>query len=246
MAPFAKRGGALWHDGFWARFAFVAPAPEDQPTFGEFPEGQRVFPEFLVRSLRAWYDRLGTPDVDLVQRMGRDGKSSDVFDVTVTTRPPENCTFGAGVWEANYRYYNALTTIAAANANADLDGNYNRFAEKALRVAILLASLENGGRLELRHWARAQAIAERWRQSLHNLYRTLNTGALSEEAEREDQIMDVITRLETGATVNDLRRYIRGLTIMDASRIAEGLVKAGALRVETTRKGSKRYVAIES
>ncbi len=43
MAPYAKRGGALWHDGFWARFAFVAPGRGEQPPAGEFPEGARAY-----------------------------------------------------------------------------------------------------------------------------------------------------------------------------------------------------------
>ena len=245
MGPYAKRGGALWHDGFWARFVFVAPAPEDQPTMGKFPDGVRIFPPALLTPLRAWHDRLGRPDMDIVQRKDTDGKPTrDDFDVTVTARPPEDCTLGRGVCDAFYAYHDALTTLAAGSDNTDLDGNYSRFAEKALRVAMLLASLENGGMIELRHWARAQAIAERWRRSLHNLYRTLNTAGTSQEAELEDQVVNVVLRVG-GATVSDLRHYVRGLSITEATLLLDRLAAAGALRVETTRKGTKRYLPVE-
>ncbi len=112
-----------------------------------------------------------------MQRKDLDGKPTRDFDVNVAAQPPQVCTLGAGVRDAFYRYYTALRSLAAASDNTDLDANYTRFAEKALRVAILLASLDDRGAgpafsgvIELRHWARGQAIAERWRQSLHNLY----------------------------------------------------------------------------
>ena len=100
------------------------------------------------------------------------------------------------------------------------------------------------GVIELRHWARAQAIAERWRQSLHNLYRTLNTASTSQEAVLEDQVVNVVQRLG-GVTVSDLRHYVRGLSITEATLLLGRLAAAGALRVETTRKGTKRYLPNE-
>ena len=245
MAPFAKRGGALWHDGFWARFAFVAPSRGDQPPSGEFPEGERIMPAALMKPLRAWHDRLGVPDVGIVPRKDTDGKPTRDFDVTVTARPPEVCTLGTGVREAFYRYYSGLRRLAAASDNTDLDANYSRFAEKALRVALLLASLENVARIELRHWARAQAIAERWRQSLHNLYSEINAGQ-DEEGRNEDRVFEIVKRLGA-ATPMDVRRYAPDLSTNDAAAILDRLARAGALQVvEKTRKGTLRYGMGES
>lgn len=245
MVPHAKRGGALWNDGFWARFAFVAPSPDDRPTKGRFPEGPRVVPVDLVQGLRAWHDRLGVPDVDVVQRKDGDGKPTRDFDVTVIARPATACALAAGVEDAFYSYHDALTTVAADSDNQDLDGNYSRFAEKALRVAILLASLENGGVIELRHWARAQAIAERWRQSLHNLYLTLSAGQ-HEDARNEDRVIEIVRRLGA-ATPTDIRRRAPDLSTSEAASILERLASAGALQVlEMTRKGTPRYGIGES
>ena len=111
---------------------------------------------------------------------------------------------------------------------------------------MLLSSLENGGRIELRHWARAQAIAERWRESLHHLYRTMNAG--QDEASRiEDQVAEIVQRLGAhGTTPTDVRRYVRSLSTTEASTILDRLTKAGVLRSEKTRKGTLRYEYCES
>ena len=245
MAPYAKRGGALWHDGFWARFAFVAPGRGDQPPAGEFPEGPRVMPPNLTQSLRAWNDRLGVPDVDVVQRKDIDGKPTRDYDVTVTARPPEVCTLGVGVREAFYRYYSGLRGLAAASDNTDLDANYSRFAEKALRVAILLASLENRGVIELRHWARAQEIAERWRQSLHNLYAEINRGQ-DEERQKEDRVIAIVRRLGM-ATANQVHQYAPNISTTGAKTILKDLELAGALLVKgENRKHNLLYAVSES
>jgi hypothetical protein len=245
MQPYAKQGGALWHDGFWARFAFIAPAPEEKPNLGRFPEGQRVMPYDLLQPLRAWHERLGTPAVDVTQRKDGEGKPSRDFDVTVTPQPPELCNLARDVREMFYAYHDALTSIAAAGDNTDLDGNYSRFAEKALRVAMLLASIENRGNIEARHWARAQAIAERWRRSLHNLYRTLNLAG-DDEARTEDRVIEIVARLKL-ATPVAVRRYAPNLSTSQAGAILERLTRAGALQVTTrNRKGSCVYAVVES
>jgi hypothetical protein len=198
-----------------------------------------------VSQLRAWHDRLGVPSVDVVQRKDGDGKPTREFDVTVTAQPPAVCGLAADVREAFYAYHDGLTTLAAASDNADLDGNYSRFAEKALRVAILLASLENGGRIEMRHWARAQTITERWRRSLHDLYRTLNL-AQTEAARNEDRTTDLVRRLGA-ATAVDVKRYAPDLATTEIATILERLARAGVLRVaEKTRKGTLRYALGES
>ena len=94
MAPYAKHSGALWRDGFWARFAFVAPSPEATPSYGRFPSGKRILPYDLVSKLRRWHDALGVPDVDVVQRRDAEGKPTDEFDVTVTAPPPQSASSG--------------------------------------------------------------------------------------------------------------------------------------------------------
>jgi hypothetical protein len=52
----------------------------------------------------------------------------------------------------------------------DLDGNYVRFPEKAMRIAALFASLAGSDSIELPHWVKAREITEGWRGNLHDLY----------------------------------------------------------------------------
>lgn len=248
MRPYAKPGGALWGDGFWARFAFVAPPPEEDPIMGRFPTGTRSIPHELSAPLRNWHNQLGSPTVEVVERNEADenGKPrAKKWDVYAGPAPVQTCVLSAGVFDAFYNYHDALVTLAQGNDNTDLDGNYSRFAEKALRVAALLASLENRGLIELRHWARAQAITERWRQSLHNLYRTLNA-TRSEESRNEDRVTEIITKLGT-ATGADVHRFAPDIATTEAVVLLDRMTRAGVLQcVSKTHKGTQRYSLIES
>jgi hypothetical protein len=110
--------------------------------------------------------------------------------------------------------------------NRDLYGNYARFAEKALRVAILLASLENDDHIELRHWARGQAVAERWRADLHRLYAQVATEqAAPSPAER---VVEVILRLNN-PTAREIAQRIRGLDTSEVDKILATPLARGAV-----------------
>jgi hypothetical protein len=240
MAPFAKRGGALWNDGFWARFCFAAPPPDAKPSDGEFPTGKRTIPAEIITRLRQWHEKLGVPEVAITEIL-EDGGKAKQWRLEVAPLPQHVCLLAHGVREAFYRYHNALRDLTQESSNTDLDGSYTRFAEKALRVAALLASLENGGIIDMRHWTRAQLIAEDWRQSLHNLYAAINAGSFNEEAEREDQVVRIVGKLG-GATAADVRRFMKNTPTAEIGRILAGLTTAGALqRTEHTHKGTPKY-----
>lgn len=181
LRPFAGRGAELWGDGFFARFAFSTPGPDEQRSKARFPDGQRIIPDTLIMPLKKWHDRLGTRSVDIVEISDDDEKNGKKkkYELALGDHPEETCTFGLGVPDAYYRYHDALIDLCDAHHNKDLIGNYTRFAEKALRIAMLFASLENDGHIELRHLARAQRITERWRQSLHYLIDQLSGDAES-------------------------------------------------------------------
>lgn len=86
--------------------------------------------------------------------------------------------------------------------------------EKAARIALLLASIESvrddgtlGERqIELRHWARAQAIVERWRVCLHQLVATLNQQPIEPEERLQRRIEDRIL-----AVIRKGKRTVREL-----------------------------------
>ncbi len=68
----------------------------------------------------------------------------------------------------------------------------------ALKIAMLLASLENRDQneqhIDKRHWARGQAITERWRRDLHTLMSQLsNGGGSSSYGALEDAVIHVLS-----------------------------------------------------
>jgi len=167
LQPFASKGAPLWLDGTWARFAFLTPPENAERKRGRFPEGERIIPDSIIQPLRAWHKRLDDPHVAQmeVRKETKDGSEGVVEGIRLwrdSEKHPVNiCTLAVGVVDAYYAYDNALLDIA--ENNEDLLGNYGRLAEKALRVAILFANLENDGVIKMKHWARTQGITERHR-----------------------------------------------------------------------------------
>ena len=175
-----------------------------------FTAEDRIIPTSLSDPLRTWHKRLGEPDVyleDLIDAKGKpSGRRRPVIE-PVAIRP---CTMDAEIVDAFYAYHDGLISLIQSGKNEDLDGSYSRFAEKALRIATLLASLENDGRIESRHWIKAQCIAERWRRGLHSLYNQVNTPEPSEEAAKEEKITSIVGKLGQ-CTAAKVRLYIERL-----------------------------------
>lgn len=229
LQPYAKRNSALWNDGFWARFAFLTPPVGAERRNGRFPSGERVVPHELAGPLRYWHTRLGVPVVEVTERESDGVKPK--FDMLVAPPQPKMCILADGVFEAFYDYSDALIDLVALSNLTDLDGNYSRLPEKAMRVAMLLASFDNNERIEMRHWARAQQVAEVWRRNLHNLYDQVVSNA--EEPliiAMEDRIMKQIN--ENGPrTIREMVQGIRGLDSGQAKIITKSLQEAGFLQM---------------
>lgn len=166
LAPFARRGTTLWGDGFFARFAMITP-PCANLNYGRFPNEQRKFPDSLILPLVDWHKRLGLPEYQIVES---NGKQILKFEPMV----PKQLKISEEVFEAYYDYHDALRMIIWENQNQDLDGNYARLPEKALRNSAMFASLSNSNSIEINHWAKGQAIAEGWRIGLHEFYQQIS------------------------------------------------------------------------
>lgn len=236
LQPFAGRGAPLWHDGFWARFALITP-PEDAPRLrGRFPDGERIFPNDIIAPLLDWHRRLGEPHIGRmdVHKTGKDGLPGPAEGTRLFrdgSHPVNPCSFGPGVVDAYYRYTDALLDLAMTG-NKDLIGNYGRFAEKALRVAMLFASLENRGLIEMPQWAQAQNITERWRENLHNLYTQLTSQVDTTKTRGyQDAIIRQIAKCGPGLglTKRDITRKVFGLDAKTAGEVLEALVDARVL-----------------
>ncbi|MHB9134312.1 MAG: DUF3987 domain-containing protein [Armatimonadota bacterium] len=234
----AAHNAAMWNDGFFARFAFVTPL-EDEHQRARFPEGVRLIPGALIKPLRRWHAELGVAEVAF--EMMETGKGTPKPRAIITPKGPVHCTLGEGVGEAFYRYHDALLDLIKDGCLTDLDGNYARLAEKALRIAILLASLENHHHIELRHWARAQEIAERWRASLHALYAQASEPKASEAAAREERVLAVVKKLGQ-PTVREVKQSIRQLSCSEVHQLLESLVTSGSLGKEAHGRTMRYYL----
>lgn len=232
LRPIMKKGDAGWTNGFWARWAFVTP-PEDVYKKDRFPSGERRPPQELIWILRNWHNRLGIPDVAI--------QDKDTF--TVGLLPITIITVTDQVVEAYYTYGDAVMELVTQSGQTELDSWHSRLSIKALRIAMLLASLENSNVCELRHWARAQETTERWRASLHRLYRQTNTAVESSpEAEAEDNIYDIIHRLGT-PSIRDLKTRIATMSAGQIKDYVEKMVKAGLIDAIPTGRTIRYQVA---
>jgi hypothetical protein len=247
LRPVAKKGTQLWGDGFLARFAFVTP-PRDEVLTAQFPKGQRPCPPELTTPLVNWHRQLGLPKIEVEDQIDPDGQPTGEKIVTIEHPEPQECTLTDDVWDAVHRYNIGVLEVAQGSELTDLDGNYGRLHEKALRVATLLASLENGGRIELRHWARAQEVAERWRLYAHRLYEQVTELEVSPQAEIEDKVVDVVKRWQgtekypDGLTANEIGRFVWGLGAGEVKRCADQLVGAGVFGKHTPGRAERYYI----
>jgi len=181
------------------------------------------------------------PSVDIEPRRDADGKSSGRYDVYVSPMTRSHVQIDADVIDAFYAYHDGLLDVAEREDNPDYDSNYARFAEKALRIGLLVASLEHGDHLAMPAWALAQGITERWRRSLHELYAQSSEPPPNEQEQREEQIIRILTR-HGEMTAADVVHYIRGVSRGEVVKILDSLADAAAVvRVATTRRGTVRY-----
>jgi hypothetical protein len=238
LAPFAQRGSSLWGDGFLARFALVTP-PNRARRRGRFPKGERIIPENIYLPLQNWHKRLGIPEVDMLDEKatGKDGKTLNALRVKVQPVEPVVLDLADDVFEAFYAYDDGLNEVCSKIAMEDLDGNYGRFSEKALRLATIFASLNNSPKVQFNHWARAQAITELWRTGLHNLQQQINTPRVSEEHETEDRILKIIKKLK-GASAREIRQYTK-LPTKQIYLSLDGLIQAELVAKEAVGRTTK-------
>lgn len=238
LQPYAKKGAALWNDGFWARFAFLTPPAAAERKNERFPRQNRVAPAVLVQPLIEWHQRLGLPVVDIVDRVTG-------YDATVTQPEPHVIQMTNEVYDAYYAYNDALIEIVTHSQFTDLDGNYARLPEKALRVAMLLASLSGCKATELKHWHRAQQVAEVWRRNLHNLYdQVLGEAEMPKTIAIEDKIMNLIA--EHGPrTIREMVQGVRGLDTMQARSIVKSMVETGFLALMKDGRSERYRLEVE-
>ncbi len=205
----AKAGSEFWSDGFWPRCAFITPPPgtsKDSP----FTRGRKYVPGILSTSLHEWHKRLGVPVIELVESIDEKGKPTGKYEKrTIEERKETKIEVSDEAYDGWVRYRSALKKMLEGIANEDFDGSYKRLPAKAIRIATLAASLQGSTRIELRHWALAQEVAESWRASLHRMYEQVNNSSNVETM--EDKVL--------AATYSLLEKGMESVSARDVGRV---------------------------
>lgn len=222
---------AHWENGLWARFALVTPTGMPQWKF--WPEPMDI-PSALTDPIkRLAFERLAVPVIE-----------EDEGGANENPAEPLAVSLGQGVWDAWERYSKAVAfdLLMGNEVDGQLFANYGRLGTTAIKIAMLLATLDwidtrtvKTPTVKMAHWARAQQIAEAWRASLHRMIDAPVTESTRALLERR-----IIHRLkENGAemTARELNRYLRverdelDMTLMRL--VADGLL------VQVSRKGQR-------
>lgn len=238
---FTKPGSPYWHDGFWPRFAFIVPRPDEAPNLARRPRGLAVMSASLAGALNEWHRRLGIPVAVVEPVLDSKGKPTGVWRRQPVALPCQHVPIDADAEDAYYAYNEALLQMAINKSVAeDLKACYGRFHEKCLRIALLLASLNDAPSLTLSHWARAQQVTEHWRLMLHQMIDLVAMSRpISREQELEDRIEKLIAR-DGPRSARDCRTYIRGYTSRDIQQALVAMVSVDRL-MEIKTQRTKRY-----
>lgn len=236
------RHSEFWNDGFWARFAFITPPPGAWKT-KTMEMGEVLVPQALSKALQGWHTRLGEPECVIVTKADIKGKKIGQPVAECQPLPRHTIYFEQDAYNAYVRYREALRGMLAESSNHDLDGSYVRLSDKALRVAALVASLENHDRINLAIWGLAQEIAEMFRRNLHELYNQVASGHIDDDP-LEDILINFFKAQQQNngqaITVRDICQYaplvIRKLKAKTVRELLQGLEHDGIIECLKTGK----------
>ena len=218
LRPIAGPDSAMWTDGAMARAAWIV-SPDQKPLLQSAPDGEATIPDELKYALQCWHARLGEPLCRVVEpEKDEHGKNIGDYHIERGELPQHPVYWtGSGIREAHEQYYAALSTMLYEhNLDERYKGTYGRLPDTALKIAMLLASLENDGKMDMRHWARGQQIAEKWRIGFHVFINQLARGGESKSygALEEKVIEEMTMKLMPGERVNSRHVSRLGSTVL--------------------------------
>jgi hypothetical protein len=251
LKPYAGIDSPFWTNGFFARFAFTVPDDSDEENNARFPTGNlnEAVPPELITPLAKWHQSLGQRHVvfNEVTEKGKKGvETLKGYEVGYGPHPQKECKATEEAMDAFYRYGDALKAIIKKERLDHFEGNYIRFPMMAMRIAMLCASLENDGRIEMKHWAKGQEFSEQARQGLHHLWIELNKNSFAQEQNNlEDEICKYIAEQETYVSVRMLTRgKFRNHTAEKLTPIIDNLVSSGDLVKHPPVRGGGKYYTV--
>jgi hypothetical protein len=136
-------------------------------------------------------------------------------------------------------YGNALALRAQDDELAQFRSYYSRLRDKTLRIATLFAALQRSPCIEIRHIARAQQIAEQFRQSIHQLGAHLSQGHEPSKS-MDDKILKLLEQ-KGPLTVREIAQHTR-LDGDSVRKKLDGMIKDGD--IIATKQGRKMVYCI--
>jgi hypothetical protein len=250
LKPYAGIDSPFWTNGFFARFAFIVPDTEEENN-ARFPTGNlyKAVPDDLTNPLKAWHERLGQRTIEFEDVYDKSEKGEDKlkgYRVIHWGLPKAECKLTSKAMDAFYKYGDALKAIVKREKLEHFEGNYIRFPMMAMRIAMICASLENNGLIEIRHWAKGQEFAEQARQGLHHLWIELNKNSFAQERVRlEEEVCKYIGEQKTYVSVRMLiRGKFRNHTAEELNPIIDNLVSSGDLVKHPPVRGGGKYFTV--
>jgi hypothetical protein len=217
LSRLAYRGSPLWRDGLLARMAVVTPAPDEGYSMERWPEGMQTFPASLVETLRDFDQRLGKDTIRVVARRNAEqeqngpkqsGRRPAVYDIEREPCPKYVVELSTEAVDESYAY-DAWVREQIATPRLlpmDLAPSYGRLRDRALRIAVLLCSIEGRLKVTVNDWQKALAIVERQRYALHYAYDELvGKSAKWQEETFADEVYQYIASKGV-ASLRDIRR----------------------------------------
>lgn len=229
-------GDAEWEDGLLPRFALLTPTSAIvRRTHAQRAGAQHEPPGALIKALRALYDGLPEPE-----------QASVLDGTTVANLRTVRVQISDAALERFNVYADALHDFTGPSGGIDerLTGVYGRLPIMALKVAMSLMLIDqamDGGErvIDLRHWARAQEIVEKWRGSAHRLLSDLNR---SGDQKNEDLVLDFLRLAHTRPpSALEIMRGARIRRRVDAYAAIDALKEAGLI-MEVDTSGRKGYM----
>jgi putative DNA primase/helicase len=248
LIPFMGEGDAWWHDGFWPRFICVAAPHDEKPSLLKAPRTRYTEPSSLVVTLHNWHTRLGMPDVQIEEGTRDNGGRTGKWHGTVSNFPKHIMELDDEAYAAYDTYNQALwelidDTNPDTGVSEDLRPWYGRAHEKALRIAMLLASVDGEDVITLPYWQEAQALVEGWRESLHVLVSTIGAsndmGLQAKRKARIERRIEGMLTLNSAMTARAMQKHLKGVPSEELSHILRSMTDIGTL---VSEKNGKRIL----
>lgn len=201
-----------WDSGLWSRFILLQPETD---SVWSREQGGTEPPADLVRRLRALRDLFPEPQAELRE----DPKTKEPYvhwegagTVAVAIEPAAYEAWTAYREACEYTFQGDPDQGGAPEM---LQATYIRFPGVAIRIAVLLAALDSADAgvphrqitIEVRHYARAQRIVERYRAGVHKFF---ESNVRTEESEMQGRIIQRLTKAAPRSmTAHDLCEALR-------------------------------------